>query len=101
MAYILSEDQLCLRVKAVILFVLLNVINDGDAGEHADNVADGVGHLRGKLRRWPHRTLRASRAIGVRRPKSGVLADPIRHLYCMRLTNPTYHFAAEFVEVGG
>jgi len=27
--------------------------------------------------------------------------DRFAQYKCMRLTNPTYHFAAEFVEVGG
>src|SRR5271167_4329054 len=45
MAYILGEDQLCLGVKHVLLVVLLNVIDDGDTGKHAYNLALGVEHL--------------------------------------------------------
>jgi hypothetical protein len=45
MAYILGEDQLCLGVKRVLLVVLLNVIDDGDTGKHAYNLALGVEHL--------------------------------------------------------
>jgi hypothetical protein len=45
MAYILGEDQLCLGVKHVLLVVLLNVIDDGDGGKHAHNVALGSEHL--------------------------------------------------------
>ena len=45
MAYILGEDQLCLGVKPVLLVVLLNVIDDGDCGKHAHNVALDVEHL--------------------------------------------------------
>ena len=35
MAYILSERQLRLRVKPVILIALLNVCHGGDAGKHS------------------------------------------------------------------
>ena len=35
MAYILSERQLRLSVKAVILIALLNVCHGGDAGKHS------------------------------------------------------------------
>jgi hypothetical protein len=45
MAYILGEGQLCLGVKHVLLVVLLNVIDDGDGGKHAHNVALGGEHL--------------------------------------------------------
>ncbi len=45
MAYILREDQLCLGIKHVLLVVLLNVIDDGDGGKHAHNVALGGEHL--------------------------------------------------------
>jgi hypothetical protein len=39
MAYILGEDQLCLGVKRILVVVLLNVIDDGDCGKHAYNLA--------------------------------------------------------------
>jgi hypothetical protein len=45
MAYILGEDQLSLGVKHVLLVVLLNVIDDGDCGKHAHNLALGREHL--------------------------------------------------------
>jgi hypothetical protein len=41
MAYILGEDQLRLCVKSVILIVLVKMINDGDTGKHAQNIAIG------------------------------------------------------------
>ena len=48
MAYILEEEELRLRVKSVILIILLNVINDGDGGKHAHNLAIGHESLRDK-----------------------------------------------------
>ena len=53
MAYILREDQLRLRVKPVLLVVLLNVIDDGDAGKHALNVMLGIEHLRDNISQKP------------------------------------------------
>ena len=35
LAYVLSEDQLRLRTKPVILIALLNVCHGGDAGKHS------------------------------------------------------------------
>jgi hypothetical protein len=42
-----------LRVKPVLLVVLLNVIDDGDAGKHALNVMLGIEHLRDNISQKP------------------------------------------------
>jgi hypothetical protein len=61
-----------LRVKSVVLIVLVNVINDGDTGKHAHNVAIGVEHLPDKLSKFTVRvtTLRVSvSALKPRKPR--------------------------------